>query len=380
LTWGYKAENEAVAAPEIKEVMDGENEKGVGGKALKDVAKWERDCKAEQQKVADLERQVGRIIAGQDERVNWLKLSKFINDCLPRPNGDNLTEAQKKQYWKNGEDAWKKFQGAIRDDASGEAEEDLDNLVLINLEAVDALYTDDLRAYVKRLTDKNKALFGMAEEDRKTEPKGGGWIVEVRGFTYHSGQHVFLLDTFIDNLNTKRKPAIGAKLPVVAAPDTGEVPVGPKKVEIEPIKGNVSHVVLFVQPDRVPVRADFKLIKESLLMPLAAGTVTSGPNAKKGAAPPPPPPPPPGGKSLSAADAPSKLRTAWKPLGTETNASLNPKAPEQLFAGLGQPPAQPEAATGQRIRTEFIVLFIWREPTPSDSLKGSISPLFQRAR
>ena len=114
LTWGFKAENEAVASPELKEVMD--PERGEGGKALRDVEKWKLDCKKEQEKVADLQREVGRIIAGQDERVNWLQLNKFINGCLPRPNGENLTTTQKDKFWKKGEDAWKQRYGSVRCD------------------------------------------------------------------------------------------------------------------------------------------------------------------------------------------------------------------------------------------------------------------------
>ena len=371
LTWGFKAENEAAASPELQAVMDPGRDEGVGGKALQHVKDWEGKCRKEKDKVDDLERQVGRIIAGQDERVNWLKLNKFINDCLPHPNGDNLTDKQKQLYWEKGKDSWERFekgQGAIRDDNTSETEEELKYLTQINLEAVDALYSDDLSNYFKRLHDMKKGLlFGMAEEDRKNGPKGAGWVVEVRGFTYHNGQHDFLLETLVDNLNTKRK--VGIVAPPVAGP-AAKGPAGtakdePKKPEIDPIKGNVSHVVLFVRPDRTPIGAKFELIKESLLMSLVTGKSGSA-DAKKAA-----PPPPSTGQGNRGKTVRSDPRAGWNPLGAETQTSLQPKAPERIFAalGTGQPEAVQKVERGQYIRTEFIVLFVWREPTPSDGLR-----------
>lgn len=379
LTWGFKAENEAVASPELKAVMDPENEEGVGGKALQHVIDWDRKCRTEQQKVIDLERQVGRIIAGQDERVNWLALNKFINNCLPRPNGENLTDKQKEEYWKKGgsedarmtgEEAWKKLekgQGAISDDGSSDTEEELKHLVQINLEAVASLYTDDLNAYFQRLSEKNKTLFGMVEEEKKAGPKGGGWVVEIRGFTYHNKQHQFLLDTLIDNLNTRRKETASA------SPATGGKEE-PKKTEIEPVKGNISHVVLFVRPDKKPIGHEFELIKESLLMPLVAGVVPVDPNASN--APPPTTPPPPPGRPGAAPPPASKSRAGWKPLGAETQATLIPKGAERIFAQMevAQPEKVEKVEKGHYTRTEFIVLFVWREPTPSDALKGPPPP------
>ena len=31
-------------------------------------------------------------------------------------------------------------------------------------------------------------------------------------------------------------------------------------------------------------------------------------------------------------------------------------------------------SVGRHTRTEFVILFVWREPTPSDGLRGGLTP------
>jgi hypothetical protein len=47
-----------------------------------------------------------------------------------------------------------------------------------------------------------------------------------------------------------------------------------------------------------------------------------------------------------------------------------PGVPPGLPGGPGDTTTTPSAKTVLHERTEFIVLFIWKEPTPSDDLRG----------
>src|SRR5207248_2286814 len=141
------------------------------------------------------------IIAGQEERTNWLEINKFVNDCLPRPDGSNLSERQKATYWlqkgdKGGGDEAYKTYAARKAAGDGDIKETLGKLIQINLEAVNSLYTEDLSGYFNRLQAKNKSLFGMTDHDQKQPPrsKEAGWVVELRGYTYNDAQHQFILD------------------------------------------------------------------------------------------------------------------------------------------------------------------------------------------
>src|SRR5262249_47488487 len=57
-------------------------------------------------------RDVKFIIAGKDERNNWLRLNEFIGQCLPHPDGSNLQYTQQQiMYWKNraAQDAFEQY-------------------------------------------------------------------------------------------------------------------------------------------------------------------------------------------------------------------------------------------------------------------------------
>src|SRR5262249_13419867 len=140
---------------------------------------------------------------------------------------------QQKAFWeKGGQEAYKHFmagQSAAKGEVPAGGDGGLENLIQINLESVNALFADDLTAYFGRLKKENKDLDGKPAHDQKNVPLGSGWVVELRGYTYHDQQRKFVVETFVDNLATRgRKP--------VAAKD-GEPP--------DPIGGKVSHPVLY---------------------------------------------------------------------------------------------------------------------------------------
>jgi hypothetical protein len=143
------------------------------------------------------------------------------------------------------------------------------------------------------------------------------------------------------------------------------------------IKDRLTHVFLFnydEDPDAKP--GVFRLIGQSHLRELvtSAAASTAGPLTPPGQ----PAPAPAGG----AGSAPIG-RDAWTPLGAGGQpqqaaapgggglGSLRPGALGGGGAGRGfnQPGGDPNAPAGKGIkRFEFVIMFFWREPTPSEQL------------
>jgi hypothetical protein len=157
-------------------------------------------------------------------------------------------------------------------------------------------------------------------------------VIELRGYTYHQGQEGFLLDTLVHNLGTRARKPADPKVP-------------------DPVGGKVSHPVLYqykAVPD--PIATQFHLINTTDLVFLATGR----PAGKDGN--PQPPERTPGGQIKV------ERRDGWRPIG-----------PVLLPAGAGitdrtsmpviiKDKDKKELPKDQFTRTEFIVLFVWKEP------------------
>jgi hypothetical protein len=347
LAFGTRMEHDAVASPDIQAVIEGQ-----GDPALKKAQDSNQQFAAQQREVEKLKAAVRTIVAGQEERLNWIKLNKFINDCLPRPDGQGLTDKQKELFGDKGKVAWNQFvarQMADKNQAAAASEEGLEDLMQINLEAVNALYCDDLGAYFKRL-EADKRLNGMPQEDKDKPPTGAGWVVELRGYTFHQAQRDFVVETLLANIISKsKKPTTPAK-----------------PGELDPITAKVSHPVLYAhKPMENTIPGKFELIESSDLYVLVHGA----PLGK--------------GERLAptgsgAAATPRSQRDGWRPLGLAL-ASYAPRDGDKgLLQGASGGPAKP-TQRGQYMRTEFIILFIWREPTfdvapPSTPAPGKAPP------
>ena len=398
----------------------------------KDVAKWETEFMQAQANAYKERDAVRSIVAGQSEYKNWLELNTFIAQCLPQPNGTNLTEGRiKNLYWVEKPDpnrieydtkhgvvpmpgaqafdelnkrlAGKTPTSLVKDDfGTG-----IDDLVQINIEHVDVRFTDDLAGFWENLPPTAKDKENVRPIDQaKTGPTGKGWVVEIQGYTYHHDDKVFIRDTLLETLaakgiTEKAAPAAPAgpapiapgKAPVapVVAPLPGGK-TGPVEVDIPatgPVVNRISHVTLYrasIFDGINKVDAPMTLINKSylseVLKPSAAagaGPMAVKPTATSGG--------PTGGLpgAAPAAAAPN-LRDSWNPVGStgtggsgpggsSGRADMMPRPGKTVSPGPANKEAQPsDAPAVNHRRTEFVIFFVWREPTPSAPLRKEEEP------
>jgi len=73
-----------------------------------------------------------------------------------------------------------------------------ENLVLMDIEAINSLYTDNLKAAfdnaqramvkvsgISSFLDAGMCKYDVENPPRETPPEGAGWVIELRGSTYH---------------------------------------------------------------------------------------------------------------------------------------------------------------------------------------------------
>jgi hypothetical protein len=339
LAFGYKMQHDAFASPAIEEAMT-RSKTG----ALKQVDTWRNNIDQRNKLNSDLERAVGSIVAGQKERVNWLELNRFISDSLPSPaDPSGLSEELKAAYWeKGGKTALARLGlSAARTDVP--ASNGLADLIQVNLEATNALWSDDLTSYFERLReqcrrDDRVVLTGMTDQDQKTPPTGPGWVVELRGYVTHHDQVLFIANTLVKNLNDRAKQRAAKK-------------DGPPEV---------SHVVLYRATAFPADHNDlnkFELINSSDLTYLVTGLkpdqkrVDPTPNLTAKGAPP-----------VAAAARVDTARQAWKPAGNVAGV-----AKARAVLKDDKEKDKPKDRKDQLTRTEFVVLFVWREPLMDDT-------------
>src|SRR5262249_16876415 len=172
---------------------------------------------------------VRSIIAGSDERLNWLEFTKFLSEALPRPDGSNLLDPDaKKQYL--GRDGtlkpdaahsfkklmeWQSGTGSSKDKI--EDEEILEHLIQVNIESVFSLYCDNLEGFYNNLLkDKYVGKDTMLPRDANQPPKPNsrGGVFELRGSTSHKGDRLFVKLALVRNLALCR---LKATAPAAAA-------------------------------------------------------------------------------------------------------------------------------------------------------------------
>jgi type IV pilus assembly protein PilM len=405
LTAGYAINYGSVTAKPIDGAMKNAEA------TISKVTSLKTEDSAKEKDVTDLTNQVKAVIAGKEEQLDWLVLNKFIVAQLPRPDGSNLQEPKQRVYWNTqlAKNARDEYLDRVRGGQSADqpiADELRQNLVLMDIEAVNSLYTDNLKqvfetakTVVPRVSGyQTLAEAGMCQYDADNPPKeappdGAGWVMEIRGSTYHRDGRKFILDTLVHNLAKNSRlnlPMTGAAggaaapgtppaappaapaagQPAAAAPDLR--PEDEEAMNKAIIKDRLTHVFLFNYDEDGDAKPGvFRLIGESHLREL----VTSAGGGAVGPAGQPAPAPVPGGGGGSAPIG----RDAWAPLtaggGQAQQAgprggglALRPQAlggPNRPF----NPAGDANAPSGKGIkRFEFVIMFFWREPTPSEQL------------
>ena len=442
----YAIEYRAYTAESVVKAME-ESEK-----ASKDAGSLLSAYTTQKTKANDEEKAVKSVIAGQDERLNWLALNRFISESLPRPDptppkpGDQTNKAnlsylawsefcdplkptnanvrnafERFKTWRNLTATQASLQVVDRDDTW------MQDLILDNIEAIDCRYTDNLTTFWDGLKNaprfKDDIIYTIrprtADGTEIKPPDGKGWVVELRGFTFHRDKKNFVLKSLVDNLadigTGVRKPNFSFAPPAPVKPATpmpnpmdpnappSAPTVGPDGQPVptasevkHPVLGQISHVLL-LQSETNPVQSLIAGTKLDTVMaggaPTTAGQGGDGGmsgSPKGGGAPPNPMMPGMGeGGGMMAGGS----KGGWVPLTGASFGGGGGYGGGGMMGGFGSGPPSPlmprtgggpMTGDGGMVggtagatdptkkslapRTEFIVLFIWKEPTPSDEL------------
>jgi type IV pilus assembly protein PilM len=389
----------------------------------------------------DEEKAVKAIVAGQAERLNWLKLVKFISEAVPQPDGTSLPPEVYKRYMEavptdprpkgivavSGKRAYELYQQRLREGSKPPVVEEgkevdplppgIDDLVQFQIESIDARFCDDLKTFWNAVTRNHGPAEVRPNDHHGKLPEGQGWVVELKGYTYHHASDVFIRETLLTRI-----AQLGIKTPTPATtspPGTPPAPVPPPPPGAtppgtppakdaqdtkEPVVDRISHVVLQdVQPITGP--GGFNVIGKNYLDSLLAPPMPAGEAGERTGRPPViPPSGAMGGDTPPGATTTGPSRSGWTSLGgVNTGPAGVPGAPgapgavrsgealppggfagkrtsdtrPPMPSGVGVKPATtttPTTSSPQHKRTEFAILFIWREPTPSDSLRGTETP------
>ncbi len=259
MTYGYAVVYGSVTDPKIEQAI------GEGKSVVSAVQSQNSQITTKEGEVADTQSDVKTIIAGQDERLNWIAINEFINRNLPQPGPEgNLKLEQQRRYWftTEGMQALNDYRNRITGGISIEEPVNFEvrpHLATVDIEAIYPRYTDNLEGYFTAAKQASKemtgvALNGISPTDLENPPTGPGWVIELRGFTWHTEGEAFIKDCLLENLRR----------------DVGRSQsVDPEK---DPVVGDVSHFFVFrVDEDPRPQERVFRYINQPLLDSLIFG-------------------------------------------------------------------------------------------------------------
>jgi len=368
-------------------------------KAIDEANALNKQYDDEVAKIDASKKAIDLIGAGVDQRLNWRLLYQYVNMALPRPDGSNLskravsgrnvletyvTNQAKEALQMLDERRFANVEGvenAKKPEQRRKEEEQIKkNLIQINVEGVNALYTEDVPAFFKAISEKNtfrgmeprielplakelragKKREELDESVKKVVPEKA-WIIEIRGYAYHNKKADFVEDTILENLARPEKMFQGkeGKLP----PDL-----------VKKVQERVRFLFLYQLETIENVRpGQFALIGSSSLPGLIAGGKDKGGSG-----------PVPGGGPMGAegmgsgapveGGVPKVDRSGWAPTGPVASSVLKggggggaPGVPDAVPMG---PPIMPGKGDGifkkddivVAPRTEFIIFFVWNEP------------------
>ncbi len=219
-------ENSYVTGKEI------DGAKGQLKKVLEDVKNAASEYDGQVQRIEKSNQNLVRLSAGTKERLNWQLLHEYVNYALPLPNGERLAEVgmagtQIRKQFLNADalEAFRLLEARRFPDpkkpvdkvkAQEEDQKIKKSLIQINIEGIMQLYTDDLAPYFRKIFKDGDQLFGMDDTEKKqvtefvlakdqeakdkTKLPKAGWVIEVRGYTYHKDEMPFVMATLVENL------------------------------------------------------------------------------------------------------------------------------------------------------------------------------------
>jgi len=419
LALGYGASYKSIADPQVEKAL------GTAKAAVATVGAQESKYNQANEGVTASKGLVKAVVSGQDERLNWPRLQEVMSAALPRPgNEGNLLPTLWQTTEGKGVAAFAQFQKRMRDGVpveealQYETSEHPRHLAVVNVEAVYPRWVDNLPAFFLKVDDE---VFGdqtttprrgfnediaqvMLKEEKKLDEatkrwkpdvkEGGGWVVEVRGWTDYAptegGAMPFLRDGLIANLQkmstTFAERNEGAK-------KAGKYIPG---LEADPLKGRVSHAFIYhVWTVENPTPNTMAFVGRSYLDTPAGGLSAGGAGGVALSTAPMGPPAgmtgpgsttgmggteaaaaPPAGAPWSPL-APGGQAAASGPGGPGGNSLIPPAASiaavgTGLSSGVTLPPLPAIIEGSTRKRYEFVVMFVWREPVlsmnPADAL------------
>jgi type IV pilus assembly protein PilM len=341
-------------------------------------------------KLDDSEKEQARvksIIAGQEERLNWPRFFEVYSAALPHPDekekGGNLLDDPAQRRLREGDGgaglaalAWFKHRLAAGVPLEKALEDERSNnpkyLAMVNVEAVQTRWVDSVAKFLEAADNATYGVgnFGdvaiaddMKDDEREKDDARGGrwkpkvatdgpaWVVEIRGFTDYD-DITFVKKALLKNFQ---------KLDTFAKDDkkVGQYITGVP----DPVKGKVSHVFIYhVWDVPNPQPNAFVNINRSYLDRLVGGASdrSGGPGGpfgggsfKPGGTPGGQPGGGDGTEGGTGAASGGALGPAWTGLGHTT------------FAASGQSGGVTTGSKDERRRYEFVVMLVWREPTPS---------------
>jgi type IV pilus assembly protein PilM len=411
-TINYALQYRAVAAESVQQAIKAGQE--VAAKAAADKAAYSK----KEAELISKENSIRTIITGQQDRLNWMMLSRYVNDCLPSPGAllegkvksvdrkklivldaagkardfspddvmvlvkgqpvadtqdlkkdaevtviynDQLT-TKSRQYWNHAaqEAFWELWQRqASGRSASTKAEDKgAEALIQVNVEEVQPTFTAELKHYIDRLKQnpRTQALEGMSEKDKKEPLAGPGWVVEVRGYTYQKEGKNFLLDTVVDGISTRAdKDSPAAKITTADDKEKDKEALGGRAIITR-----VSHAVLF-EYKTTHGRVVGKFSLPSVAQMLAVGGQEPAPLVFD-----------PGGGAPTVTNSSGQVQVQAPARGASgADDEVDGERPRRRRLGANPPP--PPAVTAPIIkkgpqtgpaRVDFTILFAWREPAP----------------
>jgi hypothetical protein len=305
----------------------------------------------------------------------------------------------------------------------------LNRLMQFNIEAVTCRFSDRLSNFWSKLPEKvkDKDRREVLPPDDLAAPPGTndrGWVIELRGYTFHKADITFVKDVLMENIVRKAKekplnwplpnepmlkpddqqgmnPGGGGMNPGGMIPPGGGAggenkPAGPARA--------ISHVILYnstLKKDGVFASTPFEIIgtpKAGTVVIASATTTQPGPGGPGPGGPGPGGPSPvpggsgagggagaggggpgpgPGGSTPPGPGGPGggfpggkSAVIPWVPLGIETlDATTNQPVKPGSGTEKGPMTTTPQGVPVHEYwRTEFVIFFIWREPNPADYL------------